>query len=62
MLSDLNDEGQALVQSGADDRWIASFDKPGNTKPPSDLSSLKIELDSIRLKRNKSKVNRKKFL
>lgn len=46
-LSDLTDKGQALVQSGADDRWLASFDRVGSTKSPSDTTSLKKALSKI---------------
>jgi hypothetical protein len=48
MFSDLNGEGQALVHSGADDKWLSSFDRPGAVKPPSDTASLKKALNKIR--------------
>jgi hypothetical protein len=47
-LSDLNEEGQQLVKSGADDRWLASFDRPGSTKSPSDVSALEKALQRLR--------------
>ena len=48
MFSDLTEEGQALVESGADDRWLASFDRPGSAKLPTDVSSLEKALRKIK--------------
>ncbi len=49
-LSDLNDLGQALVRSGADERWIASFDRPDSKKARDDVTYLEKALG--RLKRD----------
>lgn len=48
MFSDLNDDGQALVRSGADDKWLASFDRPGAAKSPSNTKSLEKALSKIK--------------
>lgn len=48
MFSDLTDDGQALVRSGADDSWIDSFDRPGSKKDYANTKSLQRALDKIR--------------
>lgn len=48
MFSDLNDDGQALVRSGADDKWLASFDRPGAAKSPPNTKSLEKALSKIK--------------
>jgi hypothetical protein len=46
-LSDLNDLGVALIRSGADDKWLASFDRAGSTKALDDVSYLEKALNRI---------------
>ncbi|WP_338426904.1 hypothetical protein [Sphingopyxis kveilinensis] len=48
-FSDLNKDGRALIQSGADDRWLDTFDKPGGGPPPSDTSALERALQKVRV-------------
>ncbi|MBJ7414771.1 MAG: hypothetical protein JHC88_04780, partial [Niveispirillum sp.] len=48
MLSDLTGEGQALDRSGAIDRWLGSFDRPGSKKRASKMSILVKALETIR--------------
>ena len=47
-FSDLTKEGQAFVRSGADEKWLASFDRHGSKKPPTDVSSLRRALSKIK--------------
>ena len=47
-FSDLTPEGQAFVKSGADDRWLASFDRPGSKKQRDDVSYLEKQLQKMR--------------
>jgi hypothetical protein len=47
-LSDLTPEGRTFVQSGADDRWLASFDRPGSKKQRDDVSYLEKQLQKMR--------------
>lgn len=47
-LSDLNEDGRTLIQSGAKGRWLDTFDRPGGGPPPSDTSILKRALQKIR--------------
>ena len=35
-FSELTSHGQAFVKSRADERWLASFDRPGAKRIPSD--------------------------
>lgn len=48
MFSDLTDDGQALVRSGADENWVGSFDRPGNKKDYANTRILQRALDKIR--------------
>lgn len=47
-ISDLNEDGRALIQSGADERWLDAFDRPGGGPPPSDTSILERALQKVR--------------
>jgi len=52
MFSDLNEVGQLFLQSGAVDRWSASFDRPSSKKSYSDVRYLEKALRTIRSKFN----------
>jgi hypothetical protein len=47
-FSDFTPEGQAFVKSGADDRWLASFDRPGSKKSWDDVRYLEKQLAKLR--------------
>jgi hypothetical protein len=47
-FSDFTELGQAFLQSGAEDRWLRSFDRPGNRKARSDVRYLEKQLQLIR--------------
>lgn len=47
-FSDLSEDGRVLIQSGADDRWLDAFDRPGGGPPPSDTSILERALQKVR--------------
>jgi hypothetical protein len=47
-FSELTDLGQAFVKSRVDERWLASFDRPGTKKVPSDWTYLDKQLHKIR--------------
>lgn len=47
MFSDLNDAGKLLVKSGADERWLNSFDRVGSKKEFSDVRYLEKALRNL---------------
>jgi hypothetical protein len=47
-FSNLTEDGKALIQSGADDRWLDAFDRPGGGPPPTDTSTLERALQKVR--------------
>jgi hypothetical protein len=47
-LSDFTSEGQAFLKTGADDRWLASFDRPGSKKQRDNVSYLEKQLQKMR--------------
>lgn len=49
--SDLTDEGRLFIASGADERWLKSFDRPGSKKKSFDTSYLERELAKQRLRK-----------
>jgi hypothetical protein len=50
-FSELTDRGQAFVKSRADERWLASFDRPGTKKVPSDWTYLDKQLRKVRVEK-----------
>lgn len=47
MFSDFTNDGRKLLKSGAVDRWLSSFDRPGSRKNLDDTSILDRSLRSI---------------
>ena len=46
-FSDFTKVGQTFVKSGAPDRWLGSFDRPGSKKLKSDVSYLEKQLAKL---------------
>jgi hypothetical protein len=46
-FSDFSDRGQRFIMSQAPDKWLASFDRPGSKKKPTDVSYLEKQLAKL---------------
>ncbi|HEY3654735.1 MAG TPA: hypothetical protein VGL34_07075 [Steroidobacteraceae bacterium] len=48
-FSDFSSLGQKFIMSGASDRWLAAFDRPGSQKELSDVRYLEKQLSNIKM-------------